>query len=366
MKKKITKKIASSGMSLLVAFFMLGGYFIFSPANAQASELTGKSDTMSRLEDNTASNHTIQFDTENGVAEGETITITFPAGFSMGSVGEDDIDVEDDSVDLTTGADCTASEEAGVSVSGQIVTIEICSGDGGAIAATSTVTVEIGDNATASGTGSNQITNPDIASDTTYEITFGGTMTDSGQVEVQIIMDDTVNVTGTVDESIAFSISDTEIGFGDLNSGTGRWATSDANGTNASEALPDAAHTLSIATNASGGYSITYNGATLTNAASDTITATTGGISGDGDGTPGTEQFAISASASGDASIAAGYERDATPNWKYAESTDTELVSETGATDTETISVSYLANIGNLTESGEYSTDITYIATATY
>ncbi len=357
MKNKIAKKIAGGGLSLLVAIFMTGFYLLFA-SQANAAGLTNKSDTMSRLQDNTASNHTIEFDTASGVAAGETITITFPAGFAMGSVAIGDLDFAIDTVDKTLAESCTG-DTWGATVVDQVITFTSCTGT---VSASSTVEIKIGTNASG---GANQITNPDIASNTTYEIAIGGTMTDSGQVEVQIVMDDTVNVTGTVDESIAFSISDTEIGFGDLNSGTGRWATADAVGADASAAtIPDAAHTLSLATNATGGYAITYNGATLTSG-SDTITATTG-ITNDSDGAPGNEEFGISASASGDATIATGYLRAATASWDFAESTATTLVSETGATDTETISVSYLANIGNLTESGTYSTDITYIATATY
>ena len=49
-------------------------------------------------------NHTITFETPTGVADdGSTIEVIFPTGFTMGSVGEDDVDIADDGVDLTTG-----------------------------------------------------------------------------------------------------------------------------------------------------------------------------------------------------------------------------------------------------------------------
>lgn len=357
-------RIAATGaLAIAVAVAMSG---LLTVKEASAAALTSKSDTMTRLQDNTDSDHTIKFTTPTGVAAGQTMTVTFPAAFGTAEVIEDDVDVKDDAVELTTAADCTGSEEAGVVMAADVLTITICSEYTGGIGTNSVVEVQIGANATSSGTGNadHRITNPDIASDTAYEITIDAT-TDDGQLKVQILMDDSVNVTATVDESISFAISDVEIGFGDLSVSTGRWANGAATGDNASTpALPTAAHTMSIGTNATGGYAITYNGATLTSGGNTITDAAT--IDEDSDGTPGNEQFGISASTSDNATIASGYLRDTVADWDYVPSTTTTLVSETIATATETISVSYLANIAAPTEAGSYSTDITYVATATF
>ncbi len=166
-----------------------------------------------------------------------------------------------------------------------------------------------------------------------------------------------------------FSISDTTIGFGAITASTGRWATGDTNGTDASATTPTAAHTISIRTSAGNGYALTYFGATLTSSGNticqtpltDCVDATD-----DSDGAPGTEQFGISVSTDGNATIAAGYLRDSAASFNFIPSTTTTIVSETGATATETITASYLANIAALTEPGAYLTNITYILTATF
>jgi len=161
---------------------------------------------------------------------------------------------------------------------------------------------------------------------------------------------------------ITFSISDTAIGFGSLSATAARWATNDASGS----ASDTAAHTMSIAANGTGGYAISYNGITLTSG-SNTIDAAT--ITDSASGTAGTEQFALGFSTSGNATIASGYDHNAIAanrDWKFVPSTTTTVVSETGATATETISAFYLGNISGITEPGSYTTSITYIATATF
>ncbi len=328
---------------------------------AQAAALTSLSDTLTSIQKTTAANHAILFTSPNGVAEGETITLTFDADFNMGSVAEDDVDVEDDAVDLTTGPDCTLTEQASVVVVGQVMTITICAGDGGAIAGTSVIGVKIGTNATGSGTGVNQITNPGTAQ--TAQIDIAGTQTDSGSLAVVIIDDETVAVTANVDPTITFSISDTSIGFGDLTTANARFATTDGTGADADSAE---AFNMQLSTNADNGYAITYNGTTLTGTQGTISVAT---ISNDANGTPGSEQFAMGFSTDGDATIAAAYDHNATPanrDWNFVASTTTTIASETGPTVTETISAFLLANIAGNTEAGSYSTSITYIATATF
>lgn len=343
-------KLQRFTIALFVFLFAFGLSFPLAPVKAAA--LTNLSDTLTTLAQGTAADHEIEFTTPSGVAEGETFTLTFDADFTMGSVGLADIDVADDTVDLTTAADCTGSEEAGVSVAGQVVTVEICSGDGGAIAASSVINVEIGTNAG----GANQITNPAAAETSTIDV--GGTFADSGSMAVVIIADDSVAVTAQVDPTITFSISDTAIGFGDLTAANARYANAGATGSDTDVV----AHTMAVSTNADNGYAITYNGTTLTSG-SNTIDVAS--INDDADGTPGSEEFGISMSSDGDATIATGYDHG-DPDWTFVDSTTTTIVSETGPTATETLSVRYLANIAGNTEAGDYSTNITFIATATF
>ena len=346
---------------LLIALLFVAGLSL--PAGpVWAAQLEDVSDTLSTATQGVAANHTIVFTTPTGVANGETITLTFDADLTMGAVEEDDFDIAGSVLgEGETAANCDAADEISIEVAAQVATFTLCAGDGASFGAAETVTIEIGLNATYDGTGNAQITNP-VAAETS-QIDIAGTQTDSASFAVVTVADDSVAVTATVDPSITFSISDTEIGFGDLSALTGRWATG-TTGTDASEALPDAAHTMQISTNADNGWAITYNGATLT-ATGGTITVAS--VDEDSDGTPGTEEFGISASSDDDpANIAAGYLRDAAADFLFVATTTTTLASENTPTALETISVSYLANIAGDTEAGSYSTAITYIATATF
>lgn len=338
---------------LVAAILMVAVVALMTPQPAKAAALTGLSNTMTSQKVSEASNHTIVFTTPSGVAAGETITITFPSGFTIGSVDNTDIDVADDGVDLTLGGSASGATW-GAAFSSQVLTIE--SGTG-TIAAGSEITVEIGTNATSGATGDQQITNNSSAN--TYTITIGGTFGDTGSILIPILNDDEVSITADVGQTLSFSISDYTIGFGTLSSSNARYATGDTNGTTTEAA----AHTLTIGTNASSGYTVTYNASTSLASGSDIIDPAT--FTGDSNGTPGTEQFAINFSTDGDATIATAY-ANASDNWSMATGTATTIVSETVPTADETVSAYYLANIASLTPAGSYSETIVYIATANY
>lgn len=167
--------------------------------NTEAASLTTLSDTLSDSDLSALSNHTFVFSTPTGISNGSTTTITFPAGFALGSVAFGDVDVAS-TTDFTVAANCTGSEQVGAAVSGQVLTLTFCSGDGGSMAASTTLTVEVGTNASG---GTNRITNPAVAQ--SYEINIGGTMADSGDLRVAII--DDVVVTASVDTSLTFTIA---------------------------------------------------------------------------------------------------------------------------------------------------------------
>ena len=62
------------------------------------------------------------------------MAVTFPTDFDTSTLTEDDVDVADDGVDLTTAATCAGSEQTSVAIGGDVVTATICAGDGGSIA----------------------------------------------------------------------------------------------------------------------------------------------------------------------------------------------------------------------------------------
>ncbi|MFH1430059.1 MAG: hypothetical protein ABIG71_00875 [Candidatus Uhrbacteria bacterium] len=333
-----------------------------------AAALTNLADYMSTLKASTVANHEIYFVTPTGVeSSSDTIAITFGAGFNMGSVAFGDVDLDvttstNECSDASYGTAKTLAATVGVDEwalipNGQVLALVApTNATTGEIAAGVCVRVLIGTNASG---GSNQITNSTAGNIT---ITFGGVFGDSGTIAINIIADDSVTITGTVSSSITFTISDNTIGFGTLSASAATWATGDTNGS----ASDVAAHTMTIATNATSGYAIQYYGATLTSGSN---TVTVASITDDADGTQGSEAFGLGFSTDGNATIATGYDHNATPtsrDWAFTASTATDAVNESVPTATETISAFYLANIATTTEAGSYTTVLTYTATANF
>jgi hypothetical protein len=340
-----------------------------------AASLFNKSDTMSSLKANTASNHTIIFRTPTGVdSPSDTITIEFDkvgTDFTIpGALDYTDLDLDVSAGGQTTctgvsfGTSKTLAATAGngtwgVSVNNttDIITLTApTNASTGEIPANACVRIKIGTNATTGGTGDQQITNP--ASTGQYLIGIAGTFGDAGDIAVNIISDDQVSVSAAVTESITFSISDNTIGFGTLSPSASRWATGDTNGS----AVETSAHNFIVGTNAANGYVVTISGSTLTYG-SYTIDPI-GGVAANP--TPGTEQFGIRITASGGSGTVSAPYNDST---KYALDTAAfpdEVASATGSSANTTYNVYYLANIASQTEAGNYTATLTYTATANF
>lgn len=237
-------------VSLTILFWSIG---LPSLQFVEAANVTTFSDTLSDSAPSVVSNHEIVFTTPTGVANGETITVDFSEGpFVVGSVTFADIDVATTSGEFTLAADCTGSEPASAAFSGTTLTITMCAGDGGLIAAGGTTTIQIGTNADS---GVNQLTNPASGS---YEIALTAGSVDRGATRVAIV--DSVTVTASVQTRFTFTVTGvaagqtvnvadttggattaTEIPFGTLTDG------------NASTAAQD----LTVETNASNGFVVT-------------------------------------------------------------------------------------------------------------
>ncbi len=332
---------------------------------AFAASLSSLSNTQSSVQVSTLSNHTIQFVTPTGITAGQGISITFPAEYATGTFAIANFDFA-----TSTSASCVSFQDAAVntSASGQTwgisqatSTIYILSATA-VIPANRCVQIEIGSNATFGATGVSQITNP--ASPGLYEITIGGTFGDSGSISTYIISDDTVSMTGTVQQSLTFTISTTTIYFGNLGSGGAKFASS----TNtAGDTIETIAHTLAIATNAPSGYNITIRGDTLTSQqnALNTITAIGASIASS---TIATEQFGIRATVSGGtgAAVDATYSAATSYGFDASSTTPSTLATGSGSTNTSTYSLRYVANIAGTTEAGTYVASLIYVATANY
>lgn len=309
---------------LLALFLVLVINFFYLPVHA--ASLSSISDTLSRLKISTAANHTIVFTTPSGIDSGDTITLTFPG------------------TSFTMGASLT-----GVTIGGNAVTSATWSAPTLTITASATSTVAPAGTATIV-IPSAQITNPSSAN--TYVVSIAGTFGDTGAFAIPIIADEQVVLTASVDPSITFSLSANASAFGTLS--TGSISTSSPN------------ITLTVATNGSGGYTITVrdqgSGAAdgLYNSASaaliDSATATL---------SAGTEGYGIQAS-SATATITAPYNVSGNDVGALQITAQSLATYSTNTTANHTVTVTHKAAISGSTKAGSYSDTLTYIATGNF
>jgi hypothetical protein len=180
---------------------------------ADAAQLIRVSDTLSDSDKNVLANHTIEFTTtDNAIAEDDQIVITLDSEGQLFNVPAamnfEDIDVKVGGADVAVAA-VKSGASWGVTVDNVADTFTFTVGSG-AVAASTTVQIEIGTNATFGSNGAEQITNPNPASaggvGTSYRIDVGvsGTNTDAATTRVAII--DDVTMTAAVDTVLNFNI----------------------------------------------------------------------------------------------------------------------------------------------------------------
>lgn len=331
-------------------------------SSAHAAFLPNFSNTQSRIKNSQSSSHTLRFTTPTGATvAGQTIIITFPTGYNFTSKT---IGTVTFTHGATTGLESTETLAAAASLTdwgavfsganNVILTLTVPT-DG-----TGTAPVAVNDKIIITYNATNSV-NP--ASAGSYGIGVTGTFGDVGTTTVAIVLDDTVSVSAIVAQTISFAISATTTNFGTLTTGAARFASS----TNtAGDSIETIAHTLAVATNAPSGYTITASGTTLTSVQNSSNTITEIG-SVAASSTIGTEQFGIRATRAGgvNGTIAAPYAFATSYGYNATSSAQT-FASGTTATQTETYSLRYVANIGAATEAGNYTTNITYVATANF
>lgn len=171
--------------------------------HADAASITNASDTLSSSAPGLGSNHTIAFETENGLIIGGQITLTFPTAvneFVLNSIGVEDVDILVDGTSSTT-ALTSGAATWGVSTTTSSITFTTPTDMG--VASATPIVIRVGNHAVTSGTGNTQITNPTVS--TSYSIDIGGTMTDSGEVVVAIV--NQVQVSASVAASLTFTVT---------------------------------------------------------------------------------------------------------------------------------------------------------------
>ena len=344
-------RLMSAVLALTITFLAL-----FPLTFVQAAPISSASDTMSSLTVSATSTHAIRFVTPTGANNNtDTIVITFPADFNFTSKTIA-------TVTFTHGAS-TGLESAETLAASPSVTAwgAVFSGTQNRVLTLTAPTDGIGtavlalnDKVIISYDGTNSI-NPTTPG--SYVTTIGGTFGDAGDITVNILTSNQVDITATVPQSLTFSISDTSISFGSLSAVSARYAS----GTAAGEASEVEAHNIIVGTNAANGYTMTVGGNTLTsgvhtvNAIGTTNTASA----------IGTEQFGLRMTATGGTGAvsvpyaAAGFAFD-TAAFPDA------IATATGASANTTYSARYLANITANTEAGSYTGAVTYVATANF
>jgi hypothetical protein len=347
------KKIQNIFKKALVITTVVAMNFLLLPT-ANAAALTSISATPSRATASVVSNHTFKFTTPTGVAAGQTMTVVFPAGYSLTGVVFGDVDIswgattglETNDVAATALAGTPSGATWGALVSGQ--TLTITSGTS-TVPAGNVVIIEIGLNATYGGTGTHQITNPTAG---THVVTLTAGPSDSGSVALPVNANDQVTLSANVDASMTFSVSASTSAFGTLSTGSV---------TTASPGI-----TLTVGTNTATGYSVYVrdqgNG---TNAGLYNTVSNYNMTSGTALLSAGTEGYGIQASSAG-ATIASPY--NVTGNNVGALSrTATSLATYgTFTAANHTITVNHLAAISASTRAGSYADTLTYVATGNF
>ena len=239
------------GLALLMWSVGLPTFF----RHAEAAAITSASDTLSNSAPGVASNHTIAFTVPSGTPASSTITVTFPAEFTISGLGLNDLDITASGTDKTIATTSDVSGVWGAYFSGQVLTLTTPTD--GSQSSNTPIVLEIGTNATFEGNGDQQIVNPSAT--TSYAILIGGSMPDSGQVRVAII--DQVLVSASVNTSLTFSVagvvSSTTINGSPTTTSATSTPTTLPFGTVAVNTSKVMAQTLSVATNATHGYVVT-------------------------------------------------------------------------------------------------------------
>ncbi len=347
---------------------------------AEAASITTASDTLSSSAPSALSNHTIAFITPNGMAASSTITITFPAEFTLPAMAFDDVDLNASGTAQTL----AASNGSGIwraSFTGQVLTL--ASPDNVPQASSTAYVIRIGTNATTGATGDAQITNPS-ATTSTYNIAIGGTMPDSGDVRVAIV--DQVVVSANVDTSLSFSVSGVNSSSTVNGSPTTTIATSTGNtlpfGTLPANVSRTLAQDLAVTTNATNGYTVTVEESTALQ--SSTGAVIDGFIDGANTLTPTAWVAPTAAIANaatyghwGITSTDATTSRSApdefdSDEWAAASTTPVVVMGHTGPADgltagIGTARIGYQVQISALQEAGDdYTTSIRYIVTPVF
>ena len=257
----------------------VGVYVDYTPATqlgtaTSSLQVGSRSDILSNSQPSATSNHTVAFTLNNSLVTQSssvtnTLTLTFPSGFSLANVTCGDVDVATATQFLLNvsgdGAQTNCPNTATswgmlIDSTNRIITLTTPSSTNQYVyVATGTqMTIKIGSNATSQNQGAHWITNPSTGG--TYTVSVGGSFGGSGNVLISI--NSGVTVAATVAESLAFTASSVNAANCTADDGaTVNTVTSTATsvpfGTISPNTFYQGCQDLIVSTNAGNGYSLT-------------------------------------------------------------------------------------------------------------
>lgn len=253
--------------SILGAALIVLATFAATPAFAARPD--SLKDVLSDSRASTTAQHTISLDQATGtvLAPAETVTVTFPSGFTVPTfVAADATFTDNGSSKTVQDAACSTTDTVRITVSGQVVTFTACTSYSGTSGSILVITL---------GTGASKATNH--ATPGTYTMTVFGTYGDSTQ-DTAIAVIGGVTLSATIAQTLTHttagattgncpdvtSITQTEVD-------TSGDATTVPFGTIANNTFYGACQKLTISTNAGSGYSTTVQTTALPTSGSNTI-----------------------------------------------------------------------------------------------
>ena len=202
MQKLFNKQYFSTVSLLTVVSLVMYMFAAVLLVRVQAAAITSASDTMSRLEVSVVDvEHTIVFTPTTAINQDDGVQITIDSAF-----GDASLDIADYSISQAAGGTpCASWTENAYVPANDVIQFECDTvGAAGTGAITIAITTDL-DNPGSAGSYAFTIETYDLGADTNFA---GGddTLEDSGAAGVAIVDDDTVNVTGYINEFLTFDI----------------------------------------------------------------------------------------------------------------------------------------------------------------
>ncbi len=358
----MTKKNRTRALRLVSAvstLSLVAMMAVVSVPRAEAAALTTVADYMNTLTENQTSGvtHELQFTPATAVTSGGAgvLTMAFPTGEESDWCQATD----------TLSTDTSSLRGSATALPGTLTAA--CDSTAG------TITISGVDDLTA-GTLYGVVISGGVADLGTPANTTTGVITvttndgtddiDSSKLAVDIIADDEVQITGRVEPTLTFEISDNAIGFGPITATVDRYATADELGAG----VPSAPVTLTLSTNADDGAVVEVK---------DTNPAAGTGLHSVGTGNTlastassaiafGTEGFGIYATnPTAGLTIDAGFDDDGASDLAVSTAYQS-LVTSAGPIDSETVDLEAQAAISGVTPAGDYETTLTLLATGKF